>query len=374
MTDINELTTQAEVISNNAERLKFDWSNITLPSIIENRKFSGDVNIAYALAEKEKTVFINCEFDNLFIKNIKKQNITQISFNDCKIKSLQLFRCASSIKLNDCEINSMDVSDSILSSLRIETSQLRSIFLKTSCNIDSMVIANESNIDIIDSNNSINNTVVHSSRVQYIRFRGHAGNLTIKSGGFIDRVLFDKKEYLSVFFIELRKKLKSLKHGTISQKTSELKYQQQIIRAIYDSYASENRFQELDICLIELRKANCRLSRIATSNPLRKSGYVIEDIVLGKMFGWGVKIANSLLTSLIIILIFGVLYFLAIKDNYETILECIKISLLSSVNRFFNVNETNPISILGDFDTIENIFGAIIMTIFTGVIARKIIR
>ncbi len=47
---------------------------------------------------------------------------------------------------------------------------------------------------------------------------------------------------------------------------------------------------------------------------------------------------------------------------------------MASVNRFFNANEVDPISILEHFDTAEQIVGVIILTIFTGVIARKIIR
>ena len=50
------------------------------------------------------------------------------------------------------------------------------------------------------------------------------------------------------------------------------------------------------------------------------------------------------------------------------------LSAEASVNRFFNVNELDPMPILGHFDTTEQIIGVIILTIFTGVIARKIIR
>ncbi|HJI60703.1 MAG TPA: hypothetical protein OIM34_01760 [Ruminococcus bromii] len=131
------------------------------------------------------------------------------------------------------------------------------------------------------------------------------------------------------------------------------------------------------MCLVNLRKIDCALKKIDSKNFFQKALYYTMDFVLGKMFGWGVKISNTLVTASVTILGFTVLYFyflyIKLEENKE-FASIISMSLTASINRFFNVNEVNPMTILPYFDTVEQIVGIVMLTIITGVLVRKIIK
>ena len=175
----------------------------------------------------------------------------------------------------------------------------------------------------------------------------------------------------------LLKRKKKLSKGNRAQRKIVARHQKQIILAAFNQYEDEHKYQELDMCLVNLRKIDCALKKIDSKNYFQKVLYSTMDFVLGKMFGWGVKISNTLVTASVTILGFAVLYFyfLYIKlEENKGFASIISMSLTSSINRFFNVNEVNPMTILPYFDTVEQIVGIVMLTIITGVLVRKIIK
>lgn len=375
MDEIFDVTSGAEIICEEEHSTKAYWNNKLLPDEIINLKFPSEVEIAYSKTPKKKLVFKNCIFDTISIKNEHAEKIKEFKFINCQINSVRFFRSDVIIVIESSSIQSFALERCNIPRLRIESSKVENIFFESGSKTDETII-NDSYITKLTSMDAeINKLELHSSHMEFLHIYNSINLLDIREGAVLERFIIENKEELKRFLKTLKKNNQNaLKDGTVSRKTVELKHQHQIMIAAYNQYADENRFQEMDMCLVRLRKINCRLNSLSTNNMLKKAGYLIEFLIMGKMFGWGVQIMNSLITSAIIIIAFAGIYFYALISSMDSVGQCIQVSLMASVNRFFNVNEVNPISILEHFDTAEQIIGVIILTIFTGVIARKIIK
>lgn len=372
MTELLDVTRDGEIIQSEDLSEKKNWKNVQLNDKIENLRFSGEVIISNPNTESGKLLFCNCIFDTISIKNVRK--ITEITFEKCSIDSITVFDSTSKVVLISSSAQSITLNqrDKKSEGIRLENSQVKDILLESGDSINSISIVNESDVEKLDNKDAkIEKIEIHSSHVGWIHIHNSINSLELKEGGRLDRFSIDSKDELKRFVQEMKNQKNTIRKKTVSVRKMELLHHHQIFLAAYNQYAEENKFQEMDICLIKLRKINCILGRMSTNNPLRKIGFVIEDIVLGLMFGWGVNIINSLVTSAAIIAVFALIYFQKLSGSME-MWECLRVSISSSVNRFFGVGDS--ITILSHFDTSEQIIGVIILTIFTGVIARKIIR
>lgn len=68
-------------------------------------------------------------------------------------------------------------------------------------------------------------------------------------------------------------------------------------------------------------------------------------------------------------LVFASIFYYKISDE-RSLLGCVKVS----IENFFNLNSSEIIPRLDNLDLLEQIVGVIMLTIFTGVIVRKIIK
>ncbi len=375
MDEIFDVTSGAERIGEGGNSQRSYWNNKLLPDTIKDLKFTGEVEIAYSKTAEKKLVFENCIFDTVSIKNERSEQLKEIRFINCRIGSVRFFQCDITIVIESSSVQSFVLDYCNIPRIRIESSEIRNISFEASSKTNEVLIINDSYVTkFTNIDAEINTLELHSSHIEFLHIDDSIRSLDIKEGAVLERFFIDNKDELKNFLKTLQDRQNALRDGTVSQKMVELKHQHQIMIAAYDQYADENRFQEMDMCLVRLRKIDCRSNSLSTKNLLKKAIYLIEYLVLGKMFGWGVQIVNSLVTSAAIIAVFALIHFRVLISSMDSVGQCIKISLMSSVNRFFNVNEIEPIAILGDLDTAEQIIGVIILTIFTGVIARKIIR
>lgn len=106
--------------------------------------------------------------------------------------------------------------------------------------------------------------------------------------------------------------------------------------------------------------------------------------------GYGERPINSIVLSLIMIIIFGVLYSIfgiEVDDkvislvkysiyDYRAIFECLKEGILLSINLFSAVgaNESIPVNLSEILASFEIILGVIMMGIGTGAVVRKLVR
>ncbi len=375
MADVFDVTVGAEMIGEEENSARSCWNHQLLPETVQNLKFSGEVEIAYSKTEGKDLVFKNCIFDTLSIKNERAEQLQEIRFVHCRINTVRFFRSDVTIVIESSQIQSFMLDYCNIPKFKTENSEIKNISFGSSSKTNEVLILNDSYVGkFTNIDAEINTLELHSSHMGSLHIDDAVQLLEIKEGAVLERFFIDNKEELKQFLKTLQSRQQALRGGTVSQKAVELKHQHQIMIAAHDQYADENRFQEMDMCLVRLRKINCRLNSLSTNNPVKKAGYLIESLVLGTMFGWGVQIINSLITSLAIIAAFALIHFCVLRDSIGNNLQCIQVSLMASVNRFFNANEIDPVPILGQFDTLEQIIGVIILTILTGVIARKIIR
>lgn len=370
-----DILKNAKPIDSNSETVNFDFNNINMPECIKNYEFEGKVIISYASTKSKILRFENCTIKKLSIKNETPSLIDKIQLVDCKINTISVYHSSMLLEIEKSKVNHLIFDYCNLSKIKFDSSNVTDISFETNSNVDNILITNESHIEEIDSKDAdVNQILIHGSIVKNIHMNKHIGSLELFDGANIERFSIDEREELVSFLDTLKKRRKKVRRGTLSQMSVELRHQRQIVLAAFNQYVDDNKFQEMDTCLISLRKINCILERISTNNIFKKAKQLIKYIVIGKLFGWGVKITNPLITSVIIILSFALIYFFVFQCQLGFNFEYLYISLVSSTCKFFGINETNPISIIDSIENIEQIIGVIILTIFTGIIARKIIR
>ena len=377
MNETIDITVGSEPAESLSDDFYCNWIEKKIPSPVVDRKYRGTVQIVYCstTSDDKSVTFENCEFEHIIIKNQNISKISKMNFKNCRIGTISFFHCSTTVNFESTSLQLATFESCNIPQIRIERSKLDVISFEQNSVAKNISIVNDSRIETLDNKDAdFDKVILHASLVDYIHINKTINKLEIAEGAVLESFCIENKDELQRFLETLKNIIKTTKNGTHSQIEMELRHQQQIILAAYNCYTNKNKFQEMDICLLRLRKINCLINRLCTKNHLKKIIYLVDDFVLGKMFGWGIKIFNSLITSLSIIGTFAVIYFFFLKDRYANIYECIYISCAESVNRFFNANEVDPISILPNFDTIEQIIGVIILTILTGVIARKIIR
>lgn len=320
MKEVFDITQGAQIISAKADLAENLWRNELLPDKITNYKFSGDLEIDHCETGGKKLRFENCIFDNIIIKNGSSRQIEELKFIGCKINSVEFFRCGINVVFETSEVTSVKFDDCEMPKIKIESCDVHSISFGSKGSAEELFISGKCDIGKIECKDvRIGKLRLHSSHIEYIYTDSSIDLLELTEGAELDRFFIENKDELKKFLSTLKDKRTKLRGGTVSQKNVELRHQNVIILALYNQYADENRFKEMDACLVILRSINCRLNRLLTKNPLRKLGYMTEDFVLGKMFGWGVQVINSLITSAAVIVLFALIHFVKLKEQTSSV-------------------------------------------------------
>ncbi len=95
--------------------------------------------------------------------------------------------------------------------------------------------------------------------------------------------------------------------------------------------------------------------------------------VFGIIFGWGVRLSNIAISSMIVVLLFsGVI---TISDPKITFLKTLSLSTQSFISSFFGKwDDYLPEGMLSDIVIFESIVGVIFITVFVGAYLRKLLR
>lgn len=373
MKDIFDVTVGTYSIEDSSSHRGIDWTDESLPPIISRLGFPGELLLKRNTTENKKLTFEGCQFDSINAK--KLDGIQKIVFRDCTIGLLHIYQSNIILKLENTTVKELVAEQCELPKITVESSSVGSISLEKNSSLHEISVTDGSNISKIDGKDVAIGTVrIHSSTVEWIHINKSIGELILAEGAGLNRFSIDSIDKLRCFIEHFNRRRANIRTGTISEREIEMRHQKQIFLAASEQYQEEHKYQELDICLVKLRKVNNSLNRMRTRNPLRKLGYLIQELILGKMFGWGVSIHNSIITSVSVILVFAGLYFCCLRESVDGLRTCIWISLYESVCRFFTIGDGGTYAMISHLETIEQIVGIIIMTIFTGVLARKIIR
>jgi hypothetical protein len=100
---------------------------------------------------------------------------------------------------------------------------------------------------------------------------------------------------------------------------------------------------------------------------------VYTRFVFGIIFGWGVRLSNIAISSMIVVLLFsGVIM---ISDLKITFLKALSLSTQSFISSFFGKwDDYPPEGMLSGIVTFESIVGVIFITVFVGAYLRKLLR
>lgn len=96
-------------------------------------------------------------------------------------------------------------------------------------------------------------------------------------------------------------------------------------------------------------------------------------ILLGGVFGWGVRLQNIAISSFILILLFALVYF-TLEPNLS-LSNSISLSIQAFISSFFGKwSDYDPGGIISAIVTLESIFGVFFITVFIGAYVRKLLR
>ncbi len=100
---------------------------------------------------------------------------------------------------------------------------------------------------------------------------------------------------------------------------------------------------------------------------------VLTRVLFGGVFGWGVRLSNIALSSLIVIGIFALVF--KLHATNLSIAKALSLSIQSFISSFFGKwDDFPPDGLLSSIVTLESVIGVIFITVFVGAYLRKLLR
>ncbi|MCG9723649.1 hypothetical protein, partial [Shewanella sp. Isolate7] len=100
---------------------------------------------------------------------------------------------------------------------------------------------------------------------------------------------------------------------------------------------------------------------------------LLSKIIFGGIFGWGVRLSNIAMSSILLIIAFALLY--STTDQSLTIFKSLSLSAQSFISSFFGKwDNYDPDGTLANIVTFESFLGVIFITVFIGAYIRKLLR
>jgi hypothetical protein len=291
----------------------------------------------------EKDLFVFQSDDNL--------NVTLDALN-VDFKCVHIERAiAETITFNKCNFTEVIIDKSIIT--RLEAHK---------CNCRYFDITINSNITTL--------SITYSNIEKYLNLPDtEFGNIDIKKS-VIDSIYTNETLRNQIFdnnFLSICVKNKS---------KSTIKRIENTLLTLHKTFSHLSQYKESDRCFQLIQEIRHYLFRKSKEKSYRKWMYSLRHFVFGKLFGWGIKISNIIITSIITIVIYSCIYayVLFIKMSRELI-ESAREGFTISVERFFSISDNSySLKLLPFFEWQESVVGLIITAILTGVFIRKIIR
>lgn len=327
--------------------------------------------------EQEKLSFVNCEFKKLSLKKLLGKHIR---FNNCKIETFEYFGCdVGTLVFEKCKVGYITFDRN----KRIENVK----FLETEC----------ARIDVFNSSVGIIE-IKSLSEIGEIKFE--YGSLVEKISAGMSKIGNVISENMPEFDIGSGAEIGKLQIQIVSFKelwrryrlekkedVAGLKRLSMLVLALYASFMERNLFSESDQCLYIMRDVNMylrykqagkRLSKFGLfAKPLvwtEKAFYMIAYLIVGKCFGWGIRISNNIISMLVSVFAFSGIY--AGLSQTTSVKSIVADSFMNSLKYFFNLDV-----VYGDLPSTmlyaayaESILGIFLLTIITGVVVRKIVK
>lgn len=99
----------------------------------------------------------------------------------------------------------------------------------------------------------------------------------------------------------------------------------------------------------------------------------LTKFVFGGVFGWGVRLSNIALSSMVLISLFAAIYFYLIPDI--SVIKAVSLSTQSFISSFFGKwDDYAPEGVISSIVTFESLVGILFITVFIGSYIRKLLR
>lgn len=343
---------------------------------ISKRRFKKDIVIDGILSNgvgKEDIIFEDCEFNNIKLTEI---GCRSIRFIRCAIHGeLHIFKGRiKKLYFRNCSL----ISHVLIEESVRQEEDFSIQFLETIVLVLKIIDTYLKKLEFSDVNSACNEIeFIRDSKVERLYVNCPIKKLKIRELPRISLSMEGGIEFIHLEKINSRI-LKIYEKEAINENNKShlddilLRYKS-IVLASYKSFEKRKMFSEADICLFEIRRLGILVKKV-TSHFLGKSFYSFGRFVVEDCFGWGILISNNIITSFTVILSFSLLYFSSDHNAQASNLGFIK-CLEISFNRFFLIgSDEYNYSFFPLFDSLESILGVVLLTIFTGVLLRKVIR
>ena len=325
---------------------------------IRDRQFDMPICLEGNVCSEEEEI----EFKHCFIPSISVKRITahSIHFFDCRIGRIVFYGTSCPLlAMTSCTVESVIVDNC--------AQPARVVLADTACNtlhiiektLEELTIVNRSVIgDITFEKGAAAQTItIGAAKVGCVHL-DKMPNCSIKNGGQLDRLYVN-----SLRIDELWRRFRAYR----KKDRVELERFAVLVLAVQASFTERNMFAETDRCLCLLRSINYWIRIKQTKNRVGRACLVLGYAVIGKCFGWGIRITNNLITMLAVIVLFACGYLIAAGGTpWE--------ALFSSVLYFFSIIDITRGTTVAGIQIAESIFGIFYLTVITGVIVRKIIK
>lgn len=321
--------------------------------------YKQDDSILDTLNPKIGSVIIGVEIYDYERAN-KTAISSQIKFDKVHITDGLLINdlFANSLSINECIIDSIDISDlSLDRDLTIKNTSIKNESNKTfSLNLINSSIGRHFKFDdnnifgIID----FNGTAV--SEVTYLENNKFDSSSSINLCRYTtSRFLINPAENL--FRGSQKRFFSPRKFDLLNGNSNKLLAEQYC--ALKHWLADSGNLQMEDVAFFHMRQ---------NQHPNK-----IMQFIFGGIFGWGVRLTNIALSSTFVIIFFSLLYWLI--DNDLDLTSSISLSTQSFISSFFGKwKDFKPNELMSAVVTLESFIGVFFITVFVGSYIRKLLR
>lgn len=323
---------------------------------------------------------IKIKSDDVEIDHITQSKIQKIFFKDSDILSNVYIK---NITIEECRINNINTKDFLLNNIilkngkiSISESKMDLIFIEKlfSENLDCELVKNNSKLcyikDLICKKESI-----------LLFIEGFYENLTIKQNIEYLKIDFTRANFISLNLSEELYKFLTNKEAykflfisdNLSQNIDTLKI---LSKMFGDNYE----FNLQDECYYWFN--NLKLQYLIKNSNVHKKMYYLLILIIGKIFGWGVRLQNIFFSFIFTTILFGFIYGYFL-NKYNLVIDFHNIKLSTYIDGFF-ISFLTMLNYFSDFNyqnymvfiimIIQSVISIVFLTILTGSIVRKLVR
>ena len=346
----------------------------------EDCEFVGKLEILKTFAQL--TVFKNCIFQKPLIMKELESNINIIGcvfhqsvlvYWDPSVDASPIdivdSKFLSSLTLNGCNDTKISIHSSKASDILIGEQSNNTFLEIIKSEINSLTISNSVILEMDIKISIISKSLISNIAQSILLDNTEIGNIVSDDPDFW--LFIKKRRLIGPLFHRREREGKEME--TKAQLWSRIS---QSLLVFIHSFEDDHRYSEADIVFYLMRFARIN-EQLNDGNIRNNITTLLQGFVYGIIGGWGVRLINPILSSLVIIVGYALIYFLdKLHAAHNAIVGQVLYSSLNlSIGRFFNIGESlYNIQYFRFVDGQEGVIGIIFITLIIGMFIRKMVR